>query len=186
MTQDDTIFVSGMDPDVTENEINDHFGSIGIIKKDRRTQKPKIWIYRNKETGAGKGEATITYDDSSAASSAIDWFDGKDFNGNKIKVSLAQRNNSWQQKGGGGGGGGGKRGGFGGEFFIEVMFFKLTEFFQFQVETVEALEEMMIVHHETMMTADLEVVVVVAPAEEEDSHVKVINNHIRVYLIKKN
>jgi len=120
VTQDDTIFVSGMDPDVTENEINDHFGSIGIIKKDRRTQKPKIWIYRNKETGAGKGEATITYDDSSAASSAIDWFDGKDFNGNKIKVSLAQRNNSWQQKGGGGGGkprggfGGGNRGNFGG------------------------------------------------------------------------
>ena len=120
MTQDDTIFVSGMDPEVTENEINDHFGSIGIIKKDRRTQKPKIWIYRNKETGAGKGEATITYDDSSAASSAIDWFDGKDFNGNKIKVSLAQRN-SWQQKGGGGG----KRGGFGDKFqsvFIYIGF----------------------------------------------------------------
>lgn len=117
MTQDDTIFVCGMDSEVTENDINDHFGSIGIIKKDRRTQKPKIWIYRNKETGLGKGECTITYDDPSAASSAIDWFDGKDFNGNKIKVSLAQRNNSWQQKSGGGGGGGPKRGAFGGNFF---------------------------------------------------------------------
>lgn len=117
MTQDDTVFVSGMDVEVTEDDINNHFGSIGIIKKDRRTQKPKIWIYRNKETGAGKGECTITYDDANAASSAIDWFDGKDFNGNKIKVSLAQRNNSWQEKsrGGGGGGGGGRggRGGFG-------------------------------------------------------------------------
>lgn len=50
------------------------------------------------------------YDDANAASSAIDWFDGKDFNGNKIKVSLAQRNNAWQQKGGP------KRGGFGGKF----------------------------------------------------------------------
>lgn len=114
MTQDDTIFVSGMDAEVTENDINDHFGSIGIIKKDRRTQKPKIWIYRNKETGAGKGECTITYDDPSAASSAIDWFDGKDFNGNKIKVSLAQRNNAWQQKGGP------KRGGFGGKKKIKI------------------------------------------------------------------
>lgn len=113
VTQDDTIFVSGMDPEITENDINDHFGSIGIIKKDKRTQKPKIWIYRNKETGLGKGECTITYDDPSAASSAIDWFDGKDFNGMKIKVSLAQRNNAWQQKGGAGGGP--KRGGFGGK-----------------------------------------------------------------------
>lgn len=102
-----------MDPEVTEGEINDHFGSIGVIKKDKRTGKPKIWIYRNKETGAGKGEATITYDDSSAASSAIGWFDGKEFSGNVIKVSLAQRN-SWNQKGGGAGGP--KRGGFGGEF----------------------------------------------------------------------
>lgn len=84
-TQDDTIFVSGMDPEITENDINDHFGSIGIIKKDRRTQKPKIWIYRNKETGAGKGECTITYDDPSAASSAIDWFDGK------VILSLSSR-----------------------------------------------------------------------------------------------
>lgn len=96
-----------MDPEVTEDDINNHFGSIGIIKKDKRTQKPKIWIYRNKETNTGKGECTITYDDPSAASSAIDWFDGKDFNGMKIKVSLAQRNN-WQPKGGRGGGFGGK------------------------------------------------------------------------------
>lgn len=120
VTQDDTIFVSGMDPEITENDINDHFGSIGIIKKDKRTQKPKIWIYRNKETGLGKGECTITYDDPSAASSAIDWFDGKDFNGMKIKVSLAQRNNAWQQKGGAGGAP--KRGGFGGTSSFSNIF----------------------------------------------------------------
>lgn len=30
--QEDTIFVSQMNPDVTETEISDHFGSIGIIK----------------------------------------------------------------------------------------------------------------------------------------------------------
>lgn len=32
MIQDDTIFVSGMSPDVDEMEIADHFGAIGIIK----------------------------------------------------------------------------------------------------------------------------------------------------------
>lgn len=110
-----------MTEEITEDEINDHFGSIGIIKKDRRTQKPKIWIYKNKETGAGKGECTITYDDPSAASSAIDWFDGKEFNGNKIKVSLAQRTNAWQQKGGAGGGRRGGGSSFGGGKIINLI-----------------------------------------------------------------
>lgn len=78
--------------------------------------KPKVWLYRNKETGESKGEATITYDDSNAAKSAISWFDNKNFNGTVIKVSLAQRQNNWQKGGGGGGGGfrGGSRGGPGG------------------------------------------------------------------------
>lgn len=71
--------------------------------------KPKIWLYKNKETGTSKGEATVTYDDVNAAQSAIQWFDGNDFNGAQIKVSLAQRQNNWNKGGGGGG-----RGGFGG------------------------------------------------------------------------
>jgi RNA-binding protein FUS len=96
--QDDTIFVSGMDTQVTESDINNHFGAIGIIKKDKRTNKPKIWIYKDKETGLGKGECTITYDDPFTASSAIEWFDGKEFNNCAIKVQLAQRN-SWQKGG---------------------------------------------------------------------------------------
>lgn len=92
------------------------------MQKDRRTQKPKIWIYKDKATGSGKGECTITYDDAHTATSAIDWFDGKEFNGSIVKVQLAQRtsNASWQKGPGGGGfgkkfgsggGGGGDRGG---------------------------------------------------------------------------
>nr|CAD7409236.1 unnamed protein product [Timema poppensis] len=42
---------------------------------DRRTMKPKIWMYKDKLSGKPKGEATVTYDDSNAAKSAIDWFD---------------------------------------------------------------------------------------------------------------
>ncbi|XP_075157424.1 FUS RNA binding protein cabeza isoform X2 [Haematobia irritans] len=120
VTQEDTIFVSGMDPEATELDIESHFGAIGIIKKDKRTSKPKIWLYRNKETGVSKGEATVTYDDTNAAQSAIAWFDGRVFKGCIIKVSLAQRQNNWNKggggpRGGGGGGGGrGRGGGFGG------------------------------------------------------------------------
>lgn len=32
ITQEDTIFVSGMDPSTTEQDIETHFGAIGIIK----------------------------------------------------------------------------------------------------------------------------------------------------------
>lgn len=32
VTQEDTIFVSGMDAETTEDEIANHFGAIGIIK----------------------------------------------------------------------------------------------------------------------------------------------------------
>lgn len=32
VTQEDTIFVSGMDPAATEMDIETHFGAIGIIK----------------------------------------------------------------------------------------------------------------------------------------------------------
>lgn len=57
--------------------------------------KPKVWLYRNKETGESKGEATVTYDDANAAKSAISWFDNQDFNGATIHVSLAQVNTDW-------------------------------------------------------------------------------------------
>jgi len=75
--QVDTVFVSGMPTDVSEDDIERHFGAIGIIKKDRRTMKSKIWMYMDKTTGKPKGEATVTYDDQNAARSAIEWFDGK-------------------------------------------------------------------------------------------------------------
>lgn len=88
---------------------------------DKRTQKRKIWLYKDKATGDSKGEATVTYDDANAAQSAISWFDGKEFNGSVIKVQLATKKDNWSAgRGGGrgiGGGGGGGRGdgrGFGG------------------------------------------------------------------------
>lgn len=49
------------------------------LQTDRRTGKPKIWMYKDKITGKPKGEATVTYDDANAARSAIDWFDGESY-----------------------------------------------------------------------------------------------------------
>jgi RNA-binding protein FUS len=49
---------------------------LSVLQMDRRTGKPKIWMYKDKISGKPKGEATVTYDDANAARSAIDWFDG--------------------------------------------------------------------------------------------------------------
>ena len=32
IVQEDTIFISGMSPSLTEDDVRDHFGAIGIIK----------------------------------------------------------------------------------------------------------------------------------------------------------
>lgn len=76
--------------------------------------KHKIWLYKDKATGLSKGEATVTYDDSNAAKSAITWFNGKDFRGTIITVQLATKKDNWSGGRGGGGRGGGRGGGFGG------------------------------------------------------------------------
>ena len=59
------------------------FGSIGIIKMDKKSRppKPKIWLYRDKNTGELKGDGTVTYDDPFSAASAVEWFNKKDWKG---------------------------------------------------------------------------------------------------------
>ena len=49
------------------------------LQDKKRRGQPKIWLYRDKTTGEFKGEATVTYDDPYAASSAPSWFDSKEF-----------------------------------------------------------------------------------------------------------
>lgn len=44
---------------------------------DKKTNTPKVWIYKDKNTNLPKGEATVTFDDPDTAKAAIDWFDGK-------------------------------------------------------------------------------------------------------------
>lgn len=66
-----------------------------------------INLYTDKDTGKPKGEATVSFDDPPSAKAAIDWFDGKEFHGNIIKVSFATRRPEFMR---GGGSGGGRRG----------------------------------------------------------------------------
>ena len=47
----DTIYIGGLPPDTTEASLAEYFGSIGIIKLDKKTKGKKIWLYRDKGTG---------------------------------------------------------------------------------------------------------------------------------------
>ncbi|KAM9541492.1 RNA-binding protein FUS isoform 5-T5 [Salvelinus alpinus] len=110
-SDNNTIFVQGMGDGYTVDSVADFFKQIGIIKINKKTGLPMINLYTDRETGKLKGEATVSFDDPPSAKAAIDWFDGKDFKGNPIKVSFATRRADF---GVGRGGAGGMRGGRGG------------------------------------------------------------------------
>ncbi|XP_019420619.1 PREDICTED: transcription initiation factor TFIID subunit 15-like isoform X2 [Lupinus angustifolius] len=67
------------------------------LQKDKRTGRPKIWLYRDKETNEPKGDATVTYEDPHAALAAVEWFNNKDFHGSTIGVYIAESKNKDDQ-----------------------------------------------------------------------------------------
>eukprot|EP00099_Drosophila_melanogaster_P022592 NP_650107.1 uncharacterized protein Dmel_CG14718 [Drosophila melanogaster] len=84
--QAETVFVLGMRLNVTKNDIILFFGKVGVIKMDESTNKPKIFVYKNKITGRSKGEATITYVSPFSAQAAISCLSGAKFMGQVITV----------------------------------------------------------------------------------------------------
>lgn len=67
----------------TRADVAEFFGSIGRIKIDKKSRppKPKIWLYRDKSTGGLKGDGTVSYEDPFSASSAVEWFNKKEWKG---------------------------------------------------------------------------------------------------------
>ncbi|KAG1709099.1 hypothetical protein DVH05_022731 [Phytophthora capsici] len=114
------IYISNLPTDVTSDELQEMFGAIGIVAREKqkrgyKDQWPfKIKIYADTD-GKPKGDAVLTYEDSNAARTAPEFFNGADMRGKTIKVELAGKPEppvgGWH---GGGGGGGGRRGGGGG------------------------------------------------------------------------
>ncbi|XP_047048123.1 transcription initiation factor TFIID subunit 15-like [Lolium rigidum] len=88
-----SIYVCNLPPGTDETMLAEYFGTIGLLKKDKRTGQPKIWIYRDKVTNEPKGDATVTYEDQHAASAAVEWFNNKDFHGSIIQVHIAVSKN---------------------------------------------------------------------------------------------
>eukprot|EP00803_Ostreobium_quekettii_P001112 evm.model.scf_427.1 EVM.evm.TU.scf_427.1 scf_427:17526-18888(-) len=112
MPDTDTVYITGLPATITEEDLAEYFGSIGVIKIDKKARRPKIWLYRDKATGGLKGDGTVTYEDPFAASSAVEWFNNKEFKGSILSVSLAEKREPTFSRGGRGGrgyrGGGGR------------------------------------------------------------------------------
>ena len=87
----DTVYVAGLPDVVTEKDIAAHFGSIGTLKQDKKRRCDKIWLYRDRDTGLPKGDATVSYADPHAAEAAVSWFNNTEFMGSTLAVSLAER-----------------------------------------------------------------------------------------------
>jgi len=73
--------LTGLPSDVTEQEMIDFFGGIGLIKKKKKDSKDRfksemIWLYKDKATGLPKGDATVTYQDPETAAAAVKWLNG--------------------------------------------------------------------------------------------------------------
>ena len=82
---DNQILVQGLPPDVSEYEIGLFFGSIGRIKRKRG--KLMVVIFRQYRS---KSEATVVYEDPSAAQSAVQWFNGMDIGaGHPLRITMA-------------------------------------------------------------------------------------------------
>jgi RNA-binding protein FUS len=113
----DTIYITNLPQTVTERDLAEKFGSIGVIKHDKKLDKKKIWIYQDKATGLPKGDATVTYDDPPTSDAAVQWFNKTEFLGNVIEVQKATvkdrgfNNNRGRGRGGGFGSRGGRGGG---------------------------------------------------------------------------
>lgn len=90
-----SVYVCNLPSGTDEDMLAEFFGTIGLLKKDKRTGRPKIWLYRDKVTNEPKGDATVTYEDPYAAQAAVEWFNNKDFHGTIIEVLMAESKNSY-------------------------------------------------------------------------------------------
>ncbi|TYH88319.1 hypothetical protein ES332_D01G179400v1 [Gossypium tomentosum] len=89
-----SIYVCNLPEGTDESMLAEYFGTIGLLKKDKRSGRPKVWLYRDKVTNEPKGDATVTYEDPHAALAAVEWFNGKDFHGSTIGVFMAESKSS--------------------------------------------------------------------------------------------
>ncbi|CAF0919496.1 unnamed protein product [Rotaria sordida] len=101
----EAIFIQNLPKNITRDDIQEAFSTVGPIKTDERSGGPKIWIYKDRMTGEGNGRATVTYEDEETATKAIAEYNDQHISSinSVVRVQLAQRrirNNDNNDRGG--------------------------------------------------------------------------------------
>ena len=69
------IYVTNLPPDIQEEMVATYFSKVGLLDMDPQTQLPKIKLYRDKQTGKLKGDASICYSRPESVDMAIQFLD---------------------------------------------------------------------------------------------------------------
>nr|CAD2176878.1 unnamed protein product [Meloidogyne enterolobii] len=86
-----TVYTSGFPPTIDEEEYVKFMTKCGVVQKDPRTGKPKIKLYRIKETGEPKGDGTCCYVKMESVELALQILDGWQWDtAHKIHVERAK------------------------------------------------------------------------------------------------
>lgn len=94
------VYITGLPKEIQNETLAEVFGAAcgPIAPVDVRSPKPKIWVYKDRQTREGKGEATITFINPESCQTAISYFNGKELFGREIRVTLCPRRMYSMQK----------------------------------------------------------------------------------------
>ncbi|KAL3133307.1 hypothetical protein ABBQ38_007186 [Trebouxia sp. C0009 RCD-2024] len=97
LKQNTSVYVSGLPSDVTEEEVAQVFGKCGVIKEDDE-RRPRVKVYRDRESGMPKGDGLVTYLKDPSVELALNILDGAPFREDPKQVIHVQRA-KFEQKG---------------------------------------------------------------------------------------
>ncbi len=100
------LYVGNLSFGVTSDDLHEHFAQAGTVESAK--------VVEDRDTGRSRGFGFVEMASSDEAQSAIEQFNGQDFEGRNLVVNEARPREEGGGGGNRGGGGGGGRGGYGG------------------------------------------------------------------------
>ena len=96
------VYVTGLPSDLTVEEAEAFFKKAGVIRQDIKTQEKRIKLYKDEESGQGKGDGTVNYMFRESVPLALTLLDGAEIRpGWTVAVTEANFEQPTSQHGGG-------------------------------------------------------------------------------------
>lgn len=92
-----SVYVAGIPPDVTVEEMQATFSKCGVIMEDLETGEPKIKIYRD-ENGLSKGDALVSYFKEESVPLAIDLLDESELRPGQASTKMSVQKAVFKEK----------------------------------------------------------------------------------------